>query len=71
MSERTENGFRCGAITAEALMEFRGYALVRVKVGDTILTIQATPKGRRVGVAIDDGAATVRIARRRKGGVWE
>lgn len=71
MSERTQHGFRSGAITAEALVEYRGYAQVRVKVGDAIITVQATPKGRKVGVAIDDGAATVRVARRRKGGVWE
>ena len=71
MSERTEHGFQIGSIDVEALSEYDGYAAIRVKVGDAILTIEATPKGRKLGIAIDDGSTVVRVARRRRGGLWE
>jgi hypothetical protein len=71
MSERTAHGFRIGAINVEALTEYNGYASVRVTIGDAIITLEATPKGHKAGIAIDDGSTAVRVARRRKGGKWE
>ena len=71
VSERTEHGFRVGAIEAVSMMEYRGYAAVAIKVGDTEIVVHATPHGRRVEVSVDDGKASVQVARRRKGGHWE
>ena len=70
MSERTEHGFRIGAIEAVAMAEIRGIGSAEFRVGDTRITVEATPKGRRIYVTIDDGKADVVIARRRDGR-WE
>jgi hypothetical protein len=43
---------------------------VVVEVGSTQITVQATPKGRRVYVTIDDGKADVQTARRTRDGRW-
>ena len=43
---------------------------IRVMVGDFELFIQATPKGRRVYLLIDDGSVDVQVSRRHKNGHW-
>lgn len=71
MSERTEHGFRTGAIEAIAMAEYSGRGYVRVQVGDTVVDVQATPKGRKVYVTIEEGGADLQMSLRRRDGRWE
>ena len=61
---------RAGPIEAHVARD-RDHAMIEVRVGDFVLHVQATPRGRRVFLSISDGTADVQIARERRGGPWE
>jgi len=58
-----------GPIVATILRE-RDHPAIRLMVGDCEIVVQATPKGRRVFVSIDDGSGNVQTTRRHKDGRW-
>ena len=69
--------FRTGAIEAAALFEHpksrRGrpaYAAVSLTVGEAVITVQATPKGQKVYVTIEDPKGVVREVGARLFGKW-
>ena len=65
----TRPAIRVGPIEA-AIARETTHVAIEVTVGDFVLFIQATPKGRRVFLSIDDGSVDVQIARRHKDGHW-
>lgn len=60
---------RVGPIKAVVARKVNHVA-IEVTVGDFLLFVQATPKGRRVFLTIEDGPVDVQIARRGKDGRW-
>jgi hypothetical protein len=60
---------RAGPIEAEVVRE-TNHPAIEVRVGDFRLYIQATPRGRRVFVSIDDGSVDVQVARRHRDDRW-
>lgn len=58
MSERTDHGFRIGAIEATALAEWSGGSALRIEAGAMRFDVQATPKGQKVYLVFEDGRRT-------------
>lgn len=56
MSERTDHGFRIGAMEVTALAEWNRGSAVGIRAGKTHFDVQATPKGRDVAIVLEEGA---------------
>lgn len=62
MSERTDNGFRIGAIEVSALAEWRTGAAVGIHAGRTSFEVQSSRKGQNVVIVMpedENGQVTV------------
>lgn len=61
MSERTEHGFRTGAIEVTALAEWAKGAAVSVRSGRTQFDVQASPKGQSTIIVMPDDGGVLRV----------